>query len=183
MSGMTRSIPSISSSGNMRPASTTTMSSPDSSASMFLPISPTPPSGMTRSALAKERDLFRRLLRFLGLRRPGRWPGEVEGEGGEVREDGLAERRLVQCRRRMVDGEDDEAIRRARLPVDPRDRLSREELAHRVPAEGHDDAGTEHGEVAAQPHVAGGDLLGQRVAVLGRPVADDVGDEDLPPVE
>src|SRR5438128_1409455 len=73
MSGITRSIPSMPSSGNIRPASTTTMSSPTSIASMFLPISPTPPSGITRSDafdLAKERYLLHRLfLRPFGGRR------------------------------------------------------------------------------------------------------------------
>ena len=49
MSGMTRSMPNISSSGNMRPQSMTTISSPYSKTYMFLPISPTPPSGMMRS--------------------------------------------------------------------------------------------------------------------------------------
>src|SRR6185503_2622381 len=48
MSGTTRSIPNISSSGNIRPQSMTTMSSPYSNTYMFLPISPTPPSGMMR---------------------------------------------------------------------------------------------------------------------------------------
>src|SRR5262245_42445893 len=48
MSGTTRSIPNISSSGNIRPQSITTMSSPNSNTYMFLPISPTPPSGMMR---------------------------------------------------------------------------------------------------------------------------------------
>ena len=48
MSGTTRSIPNISSSGNMSPQSMTTMSSPYSNTYMFLPISPTPPSGMMR---------------------------------------------------------------------------------------------------------------------------------------
>ena len=49
MSGMTRSMPNISSSGNMRPQSMTTISSRYSNTYMFLPISPTPPSGMMRS--------------------------------------------------------------------------------------------------------------------------------------
>jgi hypothetical protein len=49
MSGMTRSMPNISSSGNMRPQSMTTISSRYSKTYMFLPISPTPPSGMMRS--------------------------------------------------------------------------------------------------------------------------------------
>ena len=49
MSGMTRSMPNISSSGNISPQSMTTISSPYSNTYMFLPISPTPPSGMIRS--------------------------------------------------------------------------------------------------------------------------------------
>ncbi len=49
MSGMTRSIPNISSSGNISPQSITTISSRYSKTYMFLPISPTPPSGMMRS--------------------------------------------------------------------------------------------------------------------------------------
>src|SRR3954447_9204997 len=52
MSGITRSIPNISSSGNISPQSMTTMSSPYSTTYMFLPISPTPPSGMIRSGLS-----------------------------------------------------------------------------------------------------------------------------------
>src|SRR4051794_4154624 len=48
MSGTTRSMPNISSSGNIRPQSITTISSPYSNTYMFLPISPTPPSGMMR---------------------------------------------------------------------------------------------------------------------------------------
>src|SRR3990172_11547932 len=51
MSGTTRSMPNISSSGNIRPQSMTTMSSPYSKTNMFLPISPTPPSGMIRSGV------------------------------------------------------------------------------------------------------------------------------------
>src|SRR5438128_1124935 len=84
MSGITRSIPSMPSSGNISPASTTTMSSPISIASMFLPISPTPPSGITRSDafdLAKERYLLHRLfLRLFG----GRRRREEERERREV---------------------------------------------------------------------------------------------------
>src|SRR5258705_9432034 len=53
-SGMTRSMPNISSSGNMRPQSMTTMSSPYSMTYMFLPISPTPPSGMIRSGVSPD---------------------------------------------------------------------------------------------------------------------------------
>ena len=48
MSGTTRSMPYISSSGNISPQSTMTISSANSKTVMFLPISPMPPSGMTR---------------------------------------------------------------------------------------------------------------------------------------
>src|ERR671937_2464535 len=127
MSGMTRSMPSISSSGNMSPASMMTMSSPHSRASMFLPISPTPPSGMIRrGALAKERDLLGRpRLGLLGHRRGG----EEEGEGREIGDEGVAERGLMEGGRGVVDGEDHEPVHGlSRLAVDPRDRLSDEEL-------------------------------------------------------
>src|SRR5208337_4611496 len=45
MSGTTMSTPSNSASGNMRPASTTMMSSPKRMAMQFIPNSPSPPSG------------------------------------------------------------------------------------------------------------------------------------------
>src|SRR5438874_4422970 len=140
MSGMTRSIPSISSSGNIRPASMTSTSSPASIASMFFPISPTPPSGMIRSGgLAKERDLLRWLrLGLLALH--GSRGREEERERREVGDEGVPQRGLVQRGGGVVDGEDHEAVRRASgSSVDPRDRLAGEELAHRVAAEGHDD--------------------------------------------
>src|SRR5712692_9798095 len=141
MSGITRSMPSMPSSGNMSPASTTTMSSPTSIASMFLPISPTPPSGTTRSAeltLAKEGDLLRGFLvgHLLFRRRRSR---EEEGERGEVGGERIAERGLMQCRGGMVDRENHEAVGGAsRLAVDAGDRLAGEELGHRVPAERDD---------------------------------------------
>src|SRR2546428_10302268 len=156
MSGITRSIPSMPSSGNIRPASTTTMSSPTSIASMFLPISPTPPSGITRSDafdLAKERYLLHRLLlRLLGRRRRR----EEERERREVGVERVAQSGLMQRGGRVVHGEDQQAV--GGLPwlaVDPRDRLAREELPHRVAAEGDDHARPQHLEGPQKPHVAG----------------------------
>src|SRR5438034_3313243 len=149
MSGMTRSIPSIPSSGNIRPASMTTMSSPSSTASMFLPISPTPPSGITRSAafdLAKERYLLHRF--FLRLFR-GRSCREEERERREVGMERIPERGLVQRGGGVVHGEDEEAV--GGLPwlaVDPRDGLAGEELPHGVASEGDDDARPQDFEVA-----------------------------------
>src|SRR5229473_6507586 len=49
MSGITRSTPSNSDSGNIIPASTTRMSSPNRNAIMFIPNSPSPPRGITVS--------------------------------------------------------------------------------------------------------------------------------------
>src|SRR4051812_9701036 len=104
MSGMTRSMPSIPSSGNIRPASTTTRSSPSSIAIMFLPISPTPPSGTTRSAafdLAKERYLLHRFF----LRLFCRWGGrEEQRQRREVGVERVAKGGLVQGRGRVVHG-------------------------------------------------------------------------------
>ena len=48
-SGSTRSMPIISAVGKRRPQSTTTIRPSYSTTVMFLPISPTPPSGRTRS--------------------------------------------------------------------------------------------------------------------------------------
>src|SRR6266513_3834761 len=155
MSGITRSIPSIPSSGNIRPASTTTMSSPTSIASMFLPISPTPPRGITRSDapdLAKERCLLHRL--FLRLFR-GRGGREEEGQGSEVGVERVAQCRLMQRRGRVVHGEDQQAVGGlARFAVDPRYRLARKELPHRVAAQGDDHARPQDLEVPEEPHVA-----------------------------
>src|SRR5512132_2665796 len=183
MSGMTRSMPSISSSGNMRPASTTTMSSPCSIASMFLPISPTPPSGITRSLFAKERHLIRGLLLRGGRLSCDRLRREQQRERGEVSRERATQRGLVERGGGMVDGEDQEAVDLALAPVDPGDRLTWQELAHRVTAERHDDARLQQGEMALQPYVAGGYLFGQRVAVLGRAMPHDVGDEHLASVQ
>ena len=50
MSGMTKSIPSMSSSGNFSPQSTIIKSSPQRKTVRFFPISPIPPSGQTVSS-------------------------------------------------------------------------------------------------------------------------------------
>src|SRR5437763_2694208 len=183
MSGMTRSMPSISSSGNMRPASTTRMSSPCSMASMFFPISPTPPSGMIRSALVTEqRHLIGGLLLRRGLR-GGRLACEQLRERREVGLERGAQRWLMQRRRGVVDGEDHQAIVRTRLPVDARDGLGREELVHGVAAERDDHAWLKDAEMPAQPHVVSRDLVRKWIAVLRRTVAHDVGDEHLGTIE
>src|SRR2546422_845751 len=103
------------------------------SASMFLPISPTPPSGITRSGvfdLAKERYLLHRLFLRLFRGRSGR---EEQRQCREVGMKRVAKSGLMQRRGRVVDGEDQEAVGGlSRLPVNARDGLAGEELPHRV---------------------------------------------------
>ena len=77
-SGTTKSTPNISSSGNISPQSMTTISSPYSKTYMFLPISPTPPSGMMRSVSAIRRATS-------GSRRPGRLDEQVRFLSSRVR--------------------------------------------------------------------------------------------------
>src|SRR3972149_10287384 len=89
MFGMTRSTPSISSSGNMSPASTAMIASPYSRSIMFLPISPRPPRGITRSflrAMSSLEQLHLYRLRVLGVRFKLKRP---LGDGGELLEAGL----------------------------------------------------------------------------------------------
>src|SRR5439155_13872052 len=96
MSGTTRSMPNISSSGNISPQSITTISSPYSKTYMFLPISPTPPSGMMRSGVSLlamssfDRSEERELVPGIGDRLAGACDG-LPGLGGERDVDGLIE--------------------------------------------------------------------------------------------
>src|SRR5688572_18467622 len=82
MSGMTRSMPNISSAENIRPQSITTMSSPYSNTYMFLPISPTPPSGMMRSGWPVSVDW----VRVMGFLCEGSEETELVGGGLRFRE-------------------------------------------------------------------------------------------------
>src|SRR6187401_2594006 len=84
MSGMTRSMPNISSSGNISPQSITTMSSPYSNRYMFLPISPTPPRGMIRSGRFGS-GIVRCLVGRSEERQLAGRVGQVAGDGGVQR--------------------------------------------------------------------------------------------------
>src|SRR5438552_6226091 len=180
MSGMTTSMPSICSSGNMSPASTRTMSLSCSMTIMFLPISPTPPRGMTRTALAKERHLLGRLLDRLGGRRGGtRGRLEERRERLEVLLEVGAERWLMERGRGMEDREDGDAVLLSCTSVDARDGFAGKELVHGVPPERDDDLRLERREVPLEPDVARGHLVGQRIAVLGRAVTHGGREEDL----
>src|SRR5258708_14531797 len=108
MSGMTRSTPSMSSLGNIRPASTTMMRPSYSSAIMLSPISPRPPRGMTLRRLTSARLEERQLLLGVGFRRrlSGGAPRldhvDVTAHLLEVGLEGVHQEPVVQCRGRMV---------------------------------------------------------------------------------
>src|SRR5256885_4868730 len=160
MSGITMSMPSICSSGNIRPASTTTMSSPCSMAIMFFPISPTPPSGMTRAVLAKERHLLGRF--FGGLRRLRRRLGGTRRGLEELRErlevllEVGAQRGLVQRGRGVEDREDRDAVLLSGVSVHTRNGFAGKELVHGVASQGDDDLRLERRKMSLEPDVAGG---------------------------
>src|SRR5687768_17935788 len=89
----------------------------------------------------------------------------------------------MECRRRVVDREDRQTLDLTWPPVDPRDRFARQEPTHRVPPERDDHLGSQYLEMTLQPDVARGHFVRQRVAVLGRAMPDDVGDEHLAAIE
>src|SRR3989337_831805 len=104
MSGITRSTPSISASGNMRPTSTTMRSSPYSKTIMLFPISPSPPRGMTRSLPLFISNLEEASLGGDGNGGPLGLPTRLLQDGGELLEvalDDLAEGALVKGGRRV----------------------------------------------------------------------------------
>src|SRR5258708_33381064 len=108
MSGMTRSTPSMSSLGNIRPASTTMMRPSYSSAIMLSPISPRPPRGMTLRRLTSARLEERQLLLGVGFRRrlSGAAPRldhvDVTAHLLEVGLEGVHQEPAVQRRRRKA---------------------------------------------------------------------------------
>src|SRR3972149_5698781 len=148
MSGMTRSTPSISSSGNIRPQSTTTMSSPHSMAIIFLPISPRPPRGMTRNVGCGIRLEQTQLLGLGRLWLLGAGPllpdflQEVR-EFAHILFYGCPQTILVQGCRRMVHRKNEHAISFNRAAVDLADALARKPARHGGAAERHDDLGVD----------------------------------------
>src|SRR5579883_1922973 len=117
---------------------------------------------------------FRR--RLLGHRIKG---GQEFGDFLEVLLDHAPERGLVESRGRVVDRVVDHAALPARPPVDAADRLAREELGHRIAAEGHNQPGANGRDLPVQEVRAGSDLSGQWIAIVRRTTLDNVGDKDL----
>src|SRR6267143_2086214 len=144
-SGSTRSTPSISSSGNIRPASMTTMFSSYSSAIMLRPISPRPPRGIARNlgCLAKKGELLLRLGDRRGGDRSDLAPllhaVEVGLDGLEVLLQRAHQEAVVERRRRVVDRDVGHAVLADHFPVEARDRLiTRQQARQRMAAEHQD---------------------------------------------
>src|SRR3990172_6613781 len=136
MSGITRSTPSISASGNMRPTSTTMRSSAYSKTIMLLPISPSPPRGMTRSLPLFMSDLEETPLRGDGHGGPLRIPTRLLQYGRELLEVGLddaTEGALVEGGRRVVHGHHHHVADPSLLAVDAADGVAGGVLCHLAP--------------------------------------------------
>src|SRR3990172_5197106 len=169
---MTRSTPSISSSGNMRPASTRIM---------FLPISPRPPRGITRSfsAILEEPHLLRLRLRSRLLRRRLAGPFQHRRYLAEVFFDHLAHVARVQRCCRVVHGDEVDAVPHLRLAMHLADRFAGEEPGQGVAPQADDDPGPYQLDLPLEVLPAGVHLPGERVAVVRWAALDDVRNEHL----
>src|SRR3972149_5057448 len=156
---MTRSTPSISSSGNMSPASTMMRSSPSSKTIMFLPISPSPPRGITRSLSAicsEEPHLLR--FRLLGNLYRGRLASQFHDRGyiPEVFFDPFTHAAGVEGRRRVVHGNEVGAVFHLGLAVHLADCVPRREPGQGVAAQADDDLRSDDLDLLLQVLAAGG---------------------------
>src|ERR1017187_4169106 len=208
MSGITRSTPSISVSGNMSPESMTTMSSPHSMASRLRPVSPRPPratsrrpaaaaaplsaegspSGVAAGGSVKEAELvawvdLRRLIhrRLGGGMSPLRLGRvQVAPPLAAVLLEGAHQGAVVQGRGGMVQGDVETLAADHLAAVDLGDPGGAgEQAGQRVPAEDQDDGGTDDLDLCVQDLRARLDLGGLRIPVARRPALDRVGDEGI----
>src|SRR5258708_3245478 len=190
MSGMTRSTPSMSSLGNIRPASTTMMRPSYSSAIMLSPISPRPPRGMTLSRLNCARLEEGQLLLWVGFRRrlcggaPCLDHVDVTAHLLEVGLEGVHQEPVVQCRGGVVKGHIGSITPFHQLSVDARYAVGPgQQPLHSVAAQQKDHGRTYELDLAVQVRRAPGHLLGQRGTVARGPTHDDVRDRYLVPVD
>src|SRR3989454_7875526 len=201
MSGRTRSMPSMSSCGNMSPASTTTTLPSHSSAHMLMPTSPRPPSGRYR-----RRELFRgpreltpqalsswgfsqksQLFRFLfgrGDRYRGRRRGEQLVEVPlhlvEVVLEVGDQRAVVQRGGRVVQRYVGDLATPDEAAMDARDRtLAGHQPLERVPAEDEHHLRLDELQLLLEVRRARFGLVGHGVAVHRRPALEHVGDVDV----
>src|ERR1700736_5064024 len=197
MSGITRSTPSISCSGNIRPESTTMMSSAHEIAIMLRPISPRPPSATSVSLppiallLLKERQL----IEVRGFRQD--WHGgaahlyaprllliEVAAHTRHVVTQCSQQARVVEYRSRMVERHVYAVAAPHALPVQPRDApSSRKQPGERMPTQYENDLRTQHLDLLVEEMAARFDLRLLRIPVAGRAAFEHVGDVDVAPVQ
>src|SRR5438309_4351035 len=199
MSGRTRSMPSMSSCGNMRPASTTRSLFPHSSAHMLMPTSPRPPSGTYRSleaiyrgprevtakprtscGISQQVELLGFLFvhrRRLRRRRRREEPVQVLADVVEVTLEVSHQRPVVQCGRRMVERHVCDLATQNQAAVNSRDRaLAGQEPFERMPAEDQHNLGLDQPQLPLQVWLAGLGLVRHRVAVLRGTALEHVGD-------
>ena len=165
MSGITRSTPSISCSGNISPVSMTTMSSPQLSAIMLRPISPRPPSGIKRElcrarCVGQKRSIcrHRRLPRPCAARRGsaarasrsrGLGVGKVAANTPHVGLERLPEPAVVERRSGVIQGDVNPVVATHPLAVQARDAAcAREQSRQRVTSEQQDHVGLERARSA-----------------------------------
>ena len=88
---------------------------------------------------------------------------------------------VTQRRRRVEEGvvSHQGLAAEARLAMDAADAFIWEVARHAEAAQRGDDGRLDDGQLLVQPGLAGEDFVGARIAVVGRAVLDDVGDEDL----
>src|SRR2546426_3314691 len=198
MSGRTRSMPSMSSCGNMSPASTTTTLPSHSSAHMLMPTSPRPPSGryrrreffrgpreLTPQALSswgfsQKSQLFRFLFGRRDRYRGRRWRKQLVEKSLYLVEVVLEigdQRAVVQRGGRVVQrhvsyvAASDQAAGNAGDGA-----LAGHQTLERVPAEDAHHLRSEQLQRLLEVRRAGFGFIGHRVAVHRRPALQNVGD-------
>src|SRR5437879_6340318 len=198
MSGRTRSMPSMSSCGNMSPASTTTTLPSHSSAHMLMPTSPRPPSGRYRSrelwrgpreltpqalsswGFSQKSQLFRFLLRGSDHNRRRRWREhlvEVVLHLVEVVLEVCDQRAVVQSGGGVIQRHVRDVTAPDQAAVDARYRsLPRHEPFERVPAEDEHHLRLDELHLLLDVRRARFGLVGHRFAVHRRPALEDVRD-------
>lgn len=105
--------------------------------------------------------------------------GEHGGQSFEISTEEWTILRLMQRCRRMHHRNDRPAINLARLAVDAHDPLARKPSRHREPPERDDDVRIERCNLCIKKLGTCIDLFGLWIAIVGRTVLDDVGDEHI----
>ena len=175
-------MPSMSSCGNIRPASTARILSSHSSAHMLMPTSPSPPSGEIPESSRGHNRRSCSASCFGGATGTGGGGGseevvEVPLHPVEVALQVRDERAVVQRGGRVVERYVRDIAALDQAAVNAGDRaLPRHEPLQRVTSEDQDHLGPDELELALQVWRARLSLVGHRIAVHRRAALEDVGD-------